>query len=127
MFDSSIAAAPHVVGRPLQELGDFAELLTGAGQHRETNHLVVIEAARRQGAHRVVRDLEVAPAKKVRDCAVVDAAKLDDQTGMPRAAPLDLALRAFENQSPTRVESIFEICQGVNLDSPLDSIGAGDL
>ena len=66
-------------------------------------------------------------AKEVGDRAVVNTAKLDDQTGMAGPAPLDLALSAFEHQSGPCLESILEICQGQHLDSSVDAVGRGDL
>src|ERR1700674_10399 len=118
----SVAADTHVVGRTLQNLGDLAQGLAGARQDGQTDDLVMVVTALGQRAHRSFGDLEVAPAKQLRDGAIVDAAEFHDQARIPSAAPLDFSLGAFEHEARADGESILKVCQGNHLDSSVHAI-----
>src|SRR5437899_1359662 len=98
MLDRAFAADPHVIGRPLQHLLDHAYPPAGLGDDGQPDHLAVVKPPRLQLTHAVFRDFEVAPAKKLCQGAVVDAAELDHETRLPLPAPLDLVLATVEHQ-----------------------------
>src|SRR6266566_4413708 len=75
----------------------------------------------------LIRNLEIAAAEKVRHRPVVDTLELHDQTWLAGTAPLDLALAPVEDECRPGVKAIFEICQGVDLDSAIETVGTEHL
>src|SRR5712692_1526691 len=123
VLDRALAADPHVVGRPFEDLLDRAQWLARAGQHRETDELVVVIAPLAERPARRFGNFEVAAAEQVRHRAVVDAGELYHEARLARPAPLDLVLRPVEDQCRAGVEPILKICQGNHLDSTDQAVG----
>src|SRR5207245_9311732 len=69
-----------------------------------------------------IRNLEIAAAEQARDRPVVDALELDDQTWLAGAAPLHLALTPVEDECRSSLETLGEVCQGINLHSAIEPI-----
>src|SRR3981081_4698207 len=82
----------------------------------------MVVTALRQRARSCFGDLQVAPAKQVRDSPVVDTPEFHDQAGISGAAPLDLPLGAPEPPAPPGLESTLEVCQGNPLDRTVQAI-----
>src|SRR6266851_5878870 len=127
MLDRAVAADPDVVRRAFEDLCDRAQRLPRAGLHRQSHHLVVVEASLLECAARFVRHLEIPASEQLGHGAVVDADKLHDQTWLAGAAPFDVALTTIEKQRGTLAEPVIEVCQGNHLDSTFSAIGACDL
>src|SRR5260370_116261 len=127
VLDRALAADPDVVGRPLQDLGDRAQVPARAGLHRQADDLVVVETTVPKRAPSGLRDLQVAAPKQLGHRAVVDAQEFHHQSWLTRPAPFDVALAAVEHQRSPGTEPILEICQGNDLDSPVQAVGSGHL
>src|SRR5258708_3826246 len=127
VLDRALAAHPDVVGRPLQDLGDRAQVLARAGLHRQPHDLVVVEATVLKRAPGGLRDLQVAAPEQLRHGAVVDAQEFHHQARLARSAPFDVAPAAVEHQRSAGTEPILEVCTGNDLDSSVQPVGAGHL
>src|SRR5712692_3174247 len=97
VLDRALAAHPDVVGRPLQDLGDRAEVQARAGLHRQTDDLVVVEPTVPKRAPGGLRVLQVAAPKQLGHRAVVDAQEFQHQPWLSRSVPFDVALAAVEH------------------------------
>src|SRR5713226_5806582 len=84
VLDGALAADPDVVGRPLQDLGDRAEVLARAGLHRQPNDLVVVEATVPKRAPGGLRNFQVVAPKQLGHRAVVDAQEFHHQPWLAR-------------------------------------------
>ena len=68
------------------------------GHDLEAYELMVVEAARAGGSPGILADLQVPAAVPLRDRAVVDPRKLDNQVAARRTAPLHAELDPIEQQ-----------------------------
>src|SRR2546428_2448131 len=123
VLDLAVAAHPHVVGGPLEDFGNSAQLPARTGLDRQPDHLMVVEVTVVQRPGGAVGDLEVPAAEQFREGAVVDASQLDDQAGgLPGAAPLNQSFAAVEHYRSARTEPILKVCQGNHLDGSIDPV-----
>src|SRR5437588_6333663 len=89
--------------------------------------MVVVPALARRPCC-TLRKLQVPTPIQLGHRAVVDPAQLQHQPCDAEAtAPLDDPLRALEHERGARIKAVAEICQGQDLDSPLEAIGSGHL
>src|SRR5260370_7657586 len=61
VLDRALAAHPDVVGRPLQDLGDRAQVLARAGLHRQPHDLLLVEPTVPNRPPAALRALPVPP------------------------------------------------------------------
>src|SRR5438309_6694338 len=80
-----------------------------------------------QATSGLIWNFEVTAAEKARHRPVVDALELHHQARLARAAPFHLELTPVKNERGSSLEAIVEVCQGIDLDSTVETVGTEHL